>query len=121
MRGKVIGRGECTDMVDMHLAVSGAVPCDSRDYRNYIWGAIPNGWAPGDVLQFEGCYFEWTEGNTTYKSTSDHHSAVIVSLQGSVVELVQQNSPKGGPVVVKKLDLNGKRRGTIRGWRPVGG
>lgn len=119
-KGKVIGDGECTALVEMHLAVSGATPGNFKDPKHYIWGAVPNGWVPGDVLQFEDCYFEWKEGNATYKKNTDHHTAVIVSLQGTVVELVHQNSPKGGPVVVTKLDLKSKQRGTIIGWRPVG-
>jgi hypothetical protein len=121
MRGKFIGDGGCTRLADMHLAVSGAVPADFRDYRNTIWGAVPNGWAPGDVLQFEHCYFYWNNGSSWGDMAADHHTAIIVSLRGNVVELVHQNAPLGGPVAVTTLDLNTKQRGTIRGWRPVGG
>lgn len=121
-KGKVVGNGQCTALVEMHLAVSGAIPGDFRDRKNYVWGAVPNGWVPGDVLQFEGCYFEWKEGNRTIKTTMDHHTAVIVSIQkGSVVELVHQNGPNGGAVVVEKVNFTGQKRGTVRGWRPVGG
>ena len=94
-QGKVVGNGQCTALVEMHLAASGAIPGDFRDEKNYVWGAVPNGWAPGDVLQFEGCFFEWKEGNRTLRATMEHHTAVIVAIhKGSVVELVHQNGPK---------------------------
>jgi hypothetical protein len=121
MKGKVVGGGGCTDLVTMHLAYSEAVPANFSDQKNFIWGAVPNGWVPGDVLQFEDCYFKWTNGNEWGDFDFPHHSAVIVSIKGSVVELIHQNAPIGGPVVVTKLDLKWKQRGTIKGWRPVGG
>jgi hypothetical protein len=120
MQGKVVGNGQCTALVEMHLAVSGAVPGNFSDPKNYIWGAVPNGWIPGDVLQFEGCSFEWKEGNRTRKVTMEHHTAVIVSINDKVVTLVHQNGPNGGAVVVDKVDFKGQQRGTIKGWRPVG-
>jgi hypothetical protein len=125
MKGKVVGDGECAALAVMHLAVSGAVPGDFSDPKNYIWGAVPTGWVPGDVLQFEDCYFEWKEGNRTRKVTFPHHTAIIVSIKDSVVELIHQNGPtasgpSGGPVVVEKVDFKGQRQGTIKGFRPVG-
>ena len=120
-QGKVVGKGYSEDLAIMHLAASGAIPPDFRDRRNYVWGAVPNGWAPGDVLQFEQCYFEWQEGNRKFAIHMEHHTAIIASIQkDSVVELVHQKGPNGAVVVVEKLDLKTKQRGTIRGWRPVG-
>ena len=109
----------------MHLAHSQALPGNFKDRRNYIWGAVSSGAGPGDVVQFEGCYFEWKEGNRTRKVTMDHHTAIVGSVNGSVWELIHQNGPtataaSGGPVVVEKLNVQGKQRGTIKVWRPVG-
>jgi hypothetical protein len=126
MRGKVVGDGECAALAVMHLAVSGAIPGDFSDPKNYIWGAVSGGWAPGDVLQFEDCYFEWKEGNRTRKVTMSHHTAIVVSIENKVVTLLHQNGPTasgpdGGPVVMEKVDFKGQRRGTIKGYCPVGG
>ena len=126
LQGKVVGNGECTALAEMHLAVSGAVPGNTKDRNNYIWGALPAGWAPGDVLQFEGCQFVWTEGNRRRTVTMEHHTAIVVSIKDSVVTLLHQNGPtatgpSGGPVVLEKVDFKGKQRGTVKGYRPVGG
>lgn len=126
LQGKVVGDGECTALAEIHLAASGAVPGDFRDEKNYVWGAVPSGWAPGDVLQFEGCQFVWTEGNRRRTVTMEHHTAIVVSISNSVVTLLHQNGPtasgpSGGPVVMEKVDFKGKQRGTVKGYRPVGG
>lgn len=119
MIGKRIGRGECTDLVQLHLAYSGARPADFSNYRNYIWGAIPNGARPGDVIQFEFCKFRWTSGNSWGEIYMDHHTAIIVAINSNGLQLLHQNAPIGGPVKLETLNLNWKTQGTYRFWRPV--
>lgn len=119
-RGKRIGRGECTDLVVQHLAISGGRPADFRIYRNYIWGGIPtNGIRQGDIIQFEGCKFRYTFPNRWYEIVMDHHTAIIVSASGSTLQILHQNAPIGGPVKLETLDLSKKTQGTYVIWRPV--
>ena len=119
MRGKKVGKGECTDLVSMYLAYSTAVGGNFKDYRNYIWGGIPNGVRAGDIIQFEYCKFQWKSGNTTYYVNMDHHTAIIASVSGTTVKLLHQNAPIGGPVKLQTLNLSTKTQGTFRFWRPV--
>ena len=120
MMGQRIGAGECTDLVKMHLVQSGARAGDFRAHRNYKWGAIVTGpTKPGDVIQFEFCKFKWTSGNSWGEINMDHHTAIISSRSGSVLQLIHQNAPTGGPVTVQTLDLAWKVGGRFTIWRPV--
>jgi hypothetical protein len=120
-RGKRIGRGECTDLVVQHLAISGGRPGDFRSYRNYIWGAKPNGARAGDIIQFELCKFRYTTPNSWYEIVMDHHTAIVVSYNETtkVMQVLHQNAPFGGPVKLDTIDLSKKTQGTYTIWRPV--
>ena len=119
-RGKRIGRGECTDLVVQHLALSAGRPGDFRVYRSYIWGAIPtNGIRQGDIIQFEECKFRYTTPTSWYEQYMPHHSAIIVGANGSTLHILHQNAPIGGPVKLETLDLSKKTQGTYVIWRPV--
>ena len=118
-RGKRIGRGECTDLVVQHLAISGGRPGDFRSYRNYIWGALPSGIRTGDIIQFEECKFRYTTPTSWYEQYMPHHTAIIVGANGSTLQILHQNAPIGGPVKLETLDLSKKTQGTYTIWRPV--
>ncbi len=120
MRGQRIGNGECTELAKMHLMYSRALPGNFSDYRNYIWGGMStNGYRPGDILQFEYCKFSWKTSTSWGEITMDHHTAIVVSANGSKLQILQQNAPFGGPVRLDTLDLSTKTQGRITVWRPV--
>jgi hypothetical protein len=129
MRNKKIGRGECTDFVIEVLKQAGAKPGDFGDYRNYVWGVKrikrlgkgPHNWAaPGNIIQFEDCYFKMTESNGSWRDFNmPHHTAIVVKCTGSVVTILHQNAPLGGPVREDVLDLASKQRGAYKIWVPV--
>ncbi len=96
MRGQRIGNGECTELAKMHLMYSRALPGNFSDYRNYIWGGMStNGYRPGDILQFEYCKFSWKTSTSWGEITMDHHTAIVVSANGSKLQILQQNAPFG--------------------------
>lgn len=120
MIGTRVGGGECTDLVKMALSHSGARQPDFHNFRRYVWGAIVTGTPrPGDVIQFEECIFKWTSGNSWGEIHMDHHTAIVVSSHGTVLELIHQNAPFGGPVKVEKIDRKWRTQGRFIIWRPV--
>jgi hypothetical protein len=81
--GEKIGRGECTDYVDLVLKTAFAKPGN-----NYVWGTEVTTIAPGDIIQFWNTKF--TGPNGAVWQTNDKHTAVVVGISGSRVTLIHQ-------------------------------
>jgi hypothetical protein len=140
--GKRIGGGECTDFVNAALAAAGAKQIDIEKTpaslvkagypaQTYVWGraepivpkqeeilgvpVLPKGLPDlnrlaGAILQFEDCTFKKPDGTQTW--SMPHHSAIVKSAHGTVVTLLQQNAPTGGPVSETTLDLKWLQKAT---------
>jgi hypothetical protein len=107
-----VGRGECTDLVDAALKSAMAKPGN-----NYVWGTLKRRPAMGDIIQFEGCYFE-APGKTRW-FTMEHHTAIVESASGSVVTLLHQNAGGDGATRRDTLDLSWLKRGSYKIYAPV--
>jgi hypothetical protein len=110
--GQKIGRGECTDYVDLVLKTAFA-----RPGSNYVWGNEVTTVAPGDIIQFWNTKF--TGPNGAAWGTNDKHTAVVVGVSGPKVTLIHQNFPYGSPVTKGEYDLSWPHTGTYKVYRPV--
>jgi hypothetical protein len=115
--GDRVGDGECFTLVDRALRNAGAR--SAADYgevtpdADYVWGTAVNlsDLRPGDVIQFRDYQFERTvvtsndEGETTETETQErpHHTAIVESVDGSTVTVLEQNAPDGAPVSRNRL------------------
>ncbi|OWK42224.1 hypothetical protein [Fimbriiglobus ruber] len=133
--GQRIGGGQCTDLVNAALASAGArqiriettapslvkAGFPSQMYR---WGVpVPLVTAeakhvlPGMILQFEDCTFKKPDGTQTW--VMPHHTAIIKSAHGTMVTVIQQNAPTGGPVSEATFDLRWLQKKTADGKAAV--
>jgi hypothetical protein len=106
------GNGECWTLVHHALQAAGArTDGDSR----YVFGAPVGGGVynaiPGDLLQFEGAYFEGL-------GTFQHHSAIVYSVNGRKITLAQQNVGGDRHAQLGVIDLDKWKSGTIAAYRP---
>jgi hypothetical protein len=111
--GQRIGRGECTDYVDLVLKHAVAQPG-----KNYVWGTPTGGQIQqGDIIQFWKTQFTGPNGATW--GTSDKHTAIVIGVSGTRVTLIHQNFPIGSGVTQGDFDLGWPHTGTYQVYRPV--
>jgi hypothetical protein len=123
---------ECTDLVKAALDQAGAKPGDFTDPNNYVWGKLeprrlsrPGTTGAryvityGDIIQFESCVFRKPDGSYTWTMGTPHHTAIVKSVNSSVVTLLHQNAPRGGPVREETLDLGWVTTGTYKVYTPI--
>jgi hypothetical protein len=87
----------------------------------------PPNYQAGQILQFENCYFEKKRADGSLQQNWDfpHHTAIIKSVNGSIVAMLHQNAPLGSPVHEDTLDLRlltAKKdgsKGTLTAFYPV--
>ena len=102
--GSKVGRGECTDLVSGALAYAGAPAGNfSRSDGHYTWGRrinFPSEAArPGDIIQLVNVKLSFKTANSWGSwETGTQHSAVIVSAEGKLLHVIDQNAPPGSPV-----------------------
>ena len=116
--GVRVGNGECFTLVDRALRNAGAK--SAADFgpvgpdENYIWGTSINlsELRPGDVIQFRDYACTHRVDTETDKGTAwqerreerGHHTAIVQQVGGNgAVTVLEQNSPKGSPVVRTEL------------------
>jgi hypothetical protein len=121
-KDKVVGGGQCTDLVSAALEYAGMKGIEMRlptedekkaglpglpggeDGHIYSWGTKVRGvrriYRPGYIIQFENCHFANAAGLSW---TMPHHTAIVKSANGSFVTLLHQT--KGSPVMESSLDL----------------
>jgi hypothetical protein len=110
--GQTIGRGECTDFVDLVLAHAIAQPGN-----NYVWGTPTGGQIQqGDIIQFWNAQF--TGPNGASWGTTDKHTAIVIGVSGTRVTLIHQNFPTK-VVTQGDYDLGWPHTGTYQVYRPV--
>jgi hypothetical protein len=115
--GDRVGNGECFTLVDRALRNAGAR--SAADYgeitpdADYVWGTAVNlsELRPGDVIQFREYEYTRTvvtstdqgESSETEEGGRPHHTAIVESVDGSAVTVLEQNAPDGAPVTRKRL------------------
>jgi hypothetical protein len=115
--GVSIGDGGCSRLVAAALQAAGAQFDEATSY----WGT-PIGLDQlmyGDVLQFEGAHFEhhYPDGSW-YWQDFPHHSAIVYSVNGSQITLINQNVNGDTTVQLTTINLDDLTAGTILAYRP---
>ena len=123
-RGQQVGRGECWDLADEALNSAGAHRPNQAGYGAYVFGQAValTALKAGDILQFENVNFKHTSPNGSWSSNSfPHHTAVVRSVQGRQIELLQQNVKNDRHVQTGTINLDDRQAGgTITAYRPQG-
>jgi hypothetical protein len=111
--GQIVGGGGCTDLVVGGLAAAGAKPGSNFEVKGHaVWGqAVTLAEAkPGDAIQFfPGTSFLTIVPGGSFTTNMDPvlgHAAVIESVNGTVLTLLEQNAPAGSAVHRSTLDLS---------------
>ena len=108
--GQQVGDGQCGTLVAYAYTAAGAVPFynlgPTGPNDNYVWGNLvatltaPTSSTaviqPGDVIQFSNATFVHTTygANGSWSQTTQtapHHTAIVVSVSGSTINVLQQN------------------------------
>ena len=139
--GKRVGSGQCTDFVSEVLRLSNAKGITYEKWTvvvnkkvtkidSYGWGKRyvqlgknrpPLRPKAGNIMQFESCHFEYRNANSwgSYDYGIPHHTAIVKSVNGSVVTLLHQNAPVGGPVVEATIDLSWLKSGHYKFYEAI--
>lgn len=126
--GQIVGGGGCTDLVVAALQAAGAKPGSNFEQKGFaVWGAeVTLAQAkPGDAIQFApGTWFKtvFPDGSwiTSNMDATLGHAAIIESVNGTVLTLLEQNAPPGSPVRRSTLDLSSMQPGgSYRIFKPI--
>jgi hypothetical protein len=112
--GMQVGNGECSTLAADALIYAGAKPADG-----YVFGAkIPmSSIQGGDILQFENALFA---GQLYWLRLGfPHHTAIVDSVQGTTVVVLQQNYNNSRVVRMTALDFADFQSGTVTAYRAV--
>jgi hypothetical protein len=128
------GDGQCATLASDAESAAGAEPWydlgPTGANDDYVWGNLvatvaPNGStagiAPGDVIQFHDVTTSQTVtlpngGTETTTTTAMHHTAIVVSVTGNVITLLQQNvgtGPNAMDVQLGSIDTTTMLAGSI--------
>jgi hypothetical protein len=116
--GTKVGSGQCADLAVAALAAAGAKPGSNFQSQGlYVWGqAVSVAQAKaGDIIQFfpgttfkttnpDGSWFTNTFGSTSDPQHITGHTAIIESVNGSVITMLQQNV--NGQMFVQRATLD---------------
>jgi hypothetical protein len=120
--GQRILRGECTDLIAEALRLAGAKGGSNFSQPGfYVWGqAVSLSSAKaGDIIQFSP-NAKFVMPNSWTQMGPSGHTAIIESINGNVVTLLEQNAPIGGPVRRSTLDLSKiEAGGSFQIFRPI--
>ncbi len=118
--GQQVRRGECWDLVAIPLNAYGAKWDLAYEYgRKY--DPKKETVIEGDIIQFEGVKIQYTEGNTTYTETMEHHTAVVYEvISPTTFKIAHQNNGfSGRKVGVSELNIDNVKKGKLLFYRPV--
>jgi hypothetical protein len=131
--GQKVGDGQCWALVDQALAAAGAHRPGQDGYGTYVFGEVytPYGTPThpsiyhkhphyfliqaGDVIQFEGVKFVYPNAYQDFP----HHSAIVVSRNGTQITIINQNAPVGSGVSTQTIDLTMRTQGTLTFFHPA--
>jgi hypothetical protein len=118
--GKKVDRGECWD-----LAYQALTRNDAQWDGEYVYGKRVNPLKdqifPGDIIQFKGVKLQYQKGNTVYKETMPHHTAIVYKvIRKGVFELAHQNTGFSGKKVgISQLNIRDVVKGKMQFYRPI--
>jgi hypothetical protein len=125
-RGKLghqVGNGECWTLAFEALQAAGAKRPGEDGLKVYEFGKAIELKAvkAGDVLQFENVNFKHTNADGSwYTNSFPHHTAIVLSVSGTRITLLQQNVGGNKTVQEGTIDLNDRQPGgTITAFQPV--
>lgn len=110
--GQQVGRGECWDLAAQALIAAGARPANG-----YNFGTVVTSAKPGDIIQFYNARFE--TANSWFQMGSPNHTAVVESVNGNTIVILQQNVNGVRKVSRQTLDLGTKTQGSYTFFRPM--
>lgn len=122
--GKKVDRGECWDLANAALTVSNAEFDRSSRKTIYEYGEKLNPKKdkilPGDMIQFEKVKLKYKKGNTEYRETMPHHTAIVYKVIGpGHYQLAHQNTSFSGKKVgLSELKLENVSKGKMYFYRP---
>jgi hypothetical protein len=118
--GKQVGDGECWALANLALKSAGARQPGVGGYGPYVFGrkVALKDVVPGDVLQFEKVKFEHEDGKSYYSQTLPHHTAIVAEVRGKKLTLIHQNENNVKKVTRLTVNLEHRKGGTIRAYRP---
>lgn len=115
--GVQVGDGECWTLANEALKAAGAITPNSSNFDTYVYGQeVYRDFRPGDIIQWENVVLNYPNG--AYY-TFPHHTSVIASANGTVVDLYHQNINGDRRVRYETFDLAMKTQGLIRVYRPI--
>ena len=118
--GTQVDRGECWDLANQAL-IRNKAQWDGE----YKYGKAVNPEKdeifPGDLIQFKNVKLTYKVGNTIYKETMKHHTAIVYKvLAKGKYELAHQNTGfSGRKVGISTLDLSTVTKGKLYFYRPT--
>ncbi|MBS0261648.1 MAG: hypothetical protein JSS02_06785 [Planctomycetes bacterium] len=112
--GKQVGNGECWTLAAEALAYAGAQPPNGYRFGEVVSLSQAK---PGDILQFESVHLAGP-GYWTILGTP-HHTAILESIDGSWIALLNQNVNHNRRVQVTVINLGDYQSGTLTVYRPV--
>lgn len=80
-----VGEGECTHLVQAAVASAGG----KASPGSYVWGEKVTNYQPGDIIQLFNVKLVGPNG---WWETTSQHSAVIESVNGKVLGVIEQNT-----------------------------
>lgn len=118
--GTQVDRGECWDLANQALTRINAKWDHQYKYGKQV-DPEHDIIYPGDIIQFKNVKVTYKIGNTIYKETMAHHTAIVYKvIKKGVYEIAHQNtSATGRKVGVGKLDLSTVIKGKLYFYRPV--
>jgi hypothetical protein len=115
---KRVADGDCWKLADVALATAGARRPGRNGYRVYVFGRrlkSDEDILPGDIVQFTGARFVSPNGARYNMSL---HTAIVASVDGTVIEILHQNWNGVRQVTRLQLDLTDLRAGQVSVFRP---
>lgn len=110
--GSQVGRGESWDLAAEALMIAGARPA-----QGYNFGTVVTTPIAGDIIQFYNARFE--SPNHWFQKGAPHHTAVIESVSGGTIVILQQNTNGNRTVTRQSINLATKTQGSITFFRPI--
>lgn len=122
--GSKVDRGECWDLANQALTVTGAHFDRSSQKTIYTFGKEVNpakqAVFPGDIIQFTNVKVQYEKENTVFTETMAHHTAVVFRVYDKGrYQLAHQNTGfSGRKVGLSDINLADIKSGKFKIYRP---
>ena len=112
--GKQVGNGECWTLAFQALDHVHAKRPGQDGLTTYQFGkqVALSVIKPGDILQFENVNFKHTSSNGSWSTSSfPHHTAIVLSVNGKQITVLNQNVGGNRTVQESSFNLNDRQPG----------